>query len=264
MSLSVEVFFMNFVNLEIADNIGVVTLDRPPVNAINLQMYDEIKDTFKSINQREDLNVVVLIAKGGKAFVAGNDLNEFLTLTPKNSPERMKKVRESFWAIYDCKYPVIGAVGGAALGTGLAYAAVCDMLIASENAMFGLPEINVGVMGGAMHLSRLVPFSVVRYMHYTGRNLSAQEMRHYGSIIDVVAIDQLRSTAMDLAKEIARKSPKAIEFAKKSLNTIEYNMNLKEGYKYEQSLTNILSGYEDSKEAVRAFFEKRDPVFKGE
>jgi enoyl-CoA hydratase len=254
---------MEFVSLEVKeDHIGVVTINRPPVNAINAQAYQEITDTFHSINERDDIRVVVFRAEGEKAFIAGNDLNEFLTMTPNNAGERMRKVRESFWSVYDCRVPVIGAINGHAPGTGLAYAAVCDILVASENATFSLPEINVGVMGGAKHLSRLVPQMVVRYMHYTGESMSAGEMKQYGAILEVVPKDQLLETAIAIARKIAKKSPIAIKLAKKSLNTIEY-MDIKEGYKFEQGLSGELSAYEDSKEAIKAFFEKRDPVFLG-
>jgi enoyl-CoA hydratase len=254
---------MEFVTLEVKENhIGVVTVNRPPVNAINAQAYQEIADTFYSINERDDIRVVVFRAEGEKAFIAGNDLNEFLTMKPENADDRMQKVRESFWSVYDCRVPVIGAINGHAPGTGLAYAAVCDILVASENATFSLPEINVGVMGGAKHLSRLVPQMVVRYMHYTGEPMSAREMKEYGAVLEVVPKDQLLEAALKIARKIAKKSPIAIKMAKKSLNTIEY-MDLKEGYKFEQGLSGELSGYEDSKEAVRAFFEKREPIFKG-
>lgn len=140
---------MKFVNLEVNDFIGIVTVNRPPVNAVNGEVYEEINKTFQSINERTDIRVVIFRAEGEKAFLAGNDLNEFLTMNPENADERMLVVRESFWAVYDCQVPVIGAINGAAPGTGLAYASVCDIIIASDNAYFSLPEINVGVMGGA-------------------------------------------------------------------------------------------------------------------
>lgn len=253
---------MEFVKLKVKDYIGIVTIDRPPVNAINTQLKKEIRDTFLSINERDDIRVVILNSTGDKAFIAGNDLHEFKTLDPKNADERSKLTRESFWAVYDCRVPVIAAIDGPALGSGLAYAAVCDMIIASENATFGLPEINVGVMGGARHLSRLVPHMVARYMHYTGITMTAKELKEYGAIIEVVPRDKLMEKAIELAASITEKSPVAIRFAKESLNTIEF-MDLKEGYKFEQSLTKKLSGYEDSKEAVRAFLEKRKPNFTG-
>ncbi len=253
---------MDVVGLEVRDYVGIVTVDRPPVNAVNLQLYEEITETFGALNDRDDVRVAVLRAEGEKAFMAGNDLNEFATMDPDNAGERMRKVRESFWSVYDCRVPVIGVINGPALGSGLAYAAVCDALIAAEEATFGLPEIDVGVMGGAKHLSRLVPQMVVRYMHYTGDTLTAREMKGYGAILEVVLQERLLQTALELAERIAKKSPIAIRFAKKSLNKIEY-MDLKEGYEFEQGLTGELSSYEDSKEAVRAFFEEREPVFEG-
>jgi enoyl-CoA hydratase len=254
---------MDFVGLEVRDHVGIVTVDRPPVNAVNLQLYEEITDTFGTVNDRDDVRVAILRAEGEKAFMAGNDLNEFATMDPNNAKERMRKVRESFWSVYDCRVPVIGAINGPALGSGLAYAAVCDALVAAEEAAFGLPEINVGVMGGAKHLSRLVPQMVVRYMHYTGETLTAKALKEYGAVIEVVPQERLLPSTLELAERIAKKSPIAIRFAKKSLNKIEY-MDLKEGYELEQGLTGELSGYEDSKEAVRAFFKEREPVFEGE
>lgn len=253
---------MDYVSVAVHDHIGTVTINRPPVNAIDLQTYQEIAHAFKVIDEDEDIRVAVFRAEGQKAFIAGNDLNEFATMGPENAPERMATVRESFWAVYDCRVPVIGAINGPALGAGLGYAAVCDVLLAAEDATFALPEIDVGVMGGAKHLSRLVPQMVVRYMHYTGDALSARQMQSYGAVLKVVPQEQLMEAAFELAQRIASKSPIAIRMAEKALNRIEY-MDLKEGYKLEQGLTEELSGSEDSKEAVRAFFEKRKPIFRG-
>lgn len=253
---------MDFVGLEVRDHVGIVTVDRPPVNAADSQLYGEIAETFGALNHRDDVRVAILRAEGKKAFMAGNDLNEFATMDPDNAGERMRLVRESFWSVYDCRVPVIGAINGPALGSGLCYAAVCDALVAAEEATFGLPEINVGVMGGAKHLSRLVPQMVVRYMHYTGDTLTAKEMKEYGAVLEVVPRERLLQTALELAGRIAKKSPIAVRFAKRALNGIEH-MDLKDGYEFEQGLTGELSGYEDSKEAAQAFFDKREPVFKG-
>src|SRR5690606_36667460 len=101
-------------------NIGIVTIDRPPVNAISTQLKEEIRDIFLSINEKEDIRVVILNTAGDKAFIAGNDLHEFKTLDPKNADERSALTRESFWAVYDCRVPVIGVIDGPALGSGLA------------------------------------------------------------------------------------------------------------------------------------------------
>jgi enoyl-CoA hydratase/carnithine racemase len=253
---------MEFVRTNVTDGIAVVTLDRPPVNAVNQPMYREITTTFGSFADRDDVRVVVVTAAGTKAFVAGNDLHEFVTMTPENGGERMRVAREAFWAIYECAVPVIGAVGGAALGTGLGIAACCDMLVASEKATFGLPEINVGVLGGARFTARLVPELVMRKIFFTGEPVSAAELARHGAVISVVPHDELMNTALALARKVAAKSPMAVRMAKHALNGCEF-MDLKRGYEFEQGFTVKLSGFADAKEAVQAILEKRPPRFTG-
>ncbi|MGO4258846.1 enoyl-CoA hydratase-related protein [Marmoricola sp. RAF53] len=244
------------------DGIGTVWLNRPPVNAVDSTMYVEIKTFFDEIDiHLPDARVIVLAGRG-KHFCGGNDLAEFQTMTPDNAGERMRLVRESFWAIYDCPVPVIAAVHGVAVGTGLAIAASCDLIVAAEGARFALPEVNVGVMGGAKHLSRLVPQGMVRRMHLQGDLVDVAEIAPFGGIAEVVPPEQLMDAAHRLAASIARHSPAVLRFAKRSLNTIEH-MDLKQGYESEQRLTVELSGYEDAKEAVNAFVERRPPVYTG-
>jgi enoyl-CoA hydratase len=174
----------------------------------------------------------------------------------------MMAVREAFAAIYDSALPVIAAVRGVAVGTGVALAGSCDLVVAAEGARFSLPEIGVGVMGGAKHLSRLVPQGVVRRMHYTADLVPAEELVQYGGIVRIVPSEQLEQAATELAQRIARHSPVAIKIAKRSLNQIEF-MDLKSGYQFEQGLTAELSAYDDAKEAVSAFFERREPQYTG-
>jgi enoyl-CoA hydratase len=237
-------------------------MNRPPVNAVSQPMYAEIKDLFSRIEEyAPDARAVVLVG-AGKHFCGGNDLEEFKTLTPENSRVRMMAVREAFAAIYDSALPVIAAVRGVAVGTGVALAGSCDLVVAASGARFSLPEIGVGVMGGAKHLSRLVPQGVVRRMHYTADLVPAEELVQYGGIVSVVPSEQLEQAATELAQRITRHSPVAIKIAKRSLNQIEY-MDLKSGYQFEQGLTAELSAYEDAKEAVQAFFERREPQYTG-
>ncbi|WP_217640830.1 enoyl-CoA hydratase-related protein [Blastococcus tunisiensis] len=242
--------------------IGTVWLDRGPVNAVDGQMYREIKHLFTHLEDYLPDARVVVVAGRGKHFCAGNDLSEFQTMTPENAPERMREVREAFFAIYDAPVPTIAAVQGVAVGTGVAIASSCDLLVAAEGARFSLPEINVGVMGGAKHLSRLVPQAVVRLMHFTGDLVTAEELLPHGGILKLVPESDLLSSAYEVARGIARHSPVALRFAKRSLNTIEY-MDLKQGYEFEQGLSGELSAYEDAKEAVNAFIEHREPVYVG-
>jgi enoyl-CoA hydratase len=239
-----------------------VWLNRAPVNAVNSAMYLEIQDLFGHLGSYfPDVRAVVLAGRG-KHFCAGNDLAEFQSMNPENAPGRMERVREAFWAIYDAPVPVVAAVHGAAVGAGLGIAASCDLIVAADDAKFALPEINVGVMGGAKHLSRLVPEGMVRLMYYTGDFFDARRLHPFGGIADIVPVDELLDAAIGLARSIARHSPIALRFAKRNLNAIEYEA-LKAGYEFEQKNTAELSGYADSKEAVNAYLEGRAPVYTG-
>lgn len=251
-----------FIEWQEDQTIGTVWLNRPPVNAVGEEMYAEIQTFFSNIAEYLPTARAVVLAGKGKHFCAGNDLAEFQTMDPTNAAARMKEVREAFWAIYDSPIPIIAAVHGVAVGTGLAIAASCDLVIAAEGAQFSLPEVNVGVMGGAKHLSRLVPQGMVRLMHYTGDLYPAEKLQPFGGIVDIVPATDLVESARALARSIARHSPVALRYAKRSLNTIEY-MDLKSGYEFEQGLTGELSGYEDSKEAVNAVVERRAPIYSG-
>ena len=162
----------------------------------------------------------------------------------------------------ECRKPVIGALNGAALGAGLAVAASCDILIASEKASLGLPEIDVGLMGGGRHAMRLFGHSLIRRVMLTGYRVPGEELYRRGIVEACVPAEELMDAAMDLARTIAAKSPVASRIAKHALNTIE-EMSLRDGYRFEQNMTYDLSSYEDSKEAMLAFAEKRAPVFKG-
>jgi enoyl-CoA hydratase/carnithine racemase len=239
-----------------ADGIALVTLNRPPANAVDRDMYIEIANLFRNPDViGPDVRAIVLAA-AGKHFCAGNDLDEFASMTPDNGTERMWRVREAFFAIQDCPVPVIGAVQGAALGTGLAIAASCDFVVAAESAKFGLPELTVGVMGGARHLARMAPQPLVRRMFFTGEHLTAQQFADAGGAVVVVPAERLIETARGFAARIASHSPTAVRLAKQILNRIE-TMDLKQGYEFEQGFTVRMSGHHDSKEALSAFAERR-------
>jgi enoyl-CoA hydratase len=249
-----------FIRIEQIGNLARISLQRPPVNAVNQAMYSEIRELFGRIDEYLPEIGAVILEGAGRHFSAGNDLEEFLTLTPDNSPGRMKLVREAFAAIYDCPVPVVAAVQGYALGTGVALVGSCDLVICGESAHFGTPEISVGVMGGAKHLSRMVPQQVVRAMYLTADPMPAAEIMRFGGVTSIVPDDELSEAALRLAHRITRHSRSAIRMAKESLNTIEY-MDLKSGYEFEQRLTSQLVGNADSKEARRALVEKRPPHF---
>jgi enoyl-CoA hydratase len=251
-----------WVHVESEDHVAIVTLQRGPVNAMRQPMYAEVKEVFDALSADEALRVVILTGAGEKAFQAGNDVEEFLTLTPETAEHRLEVMRDCFKSIYECSVPVIAAINGPAIGTGLALAAEADFILASENAFFSLPEIDVGIIGGARHAFRIFPQMKVRRMFYTAERITAYQAYQWGAIEAVVPQNDLLPEAIKLAKAIARRSPLMIRYAKKSLNKIEW-LDLREGYEYEQSLTAKLSGRLDPKEAVRAYLDKREPNFLG-
>jgi enoyl-CoA hydratase len=251
-----------FIRVEVAEHIATVTIDRPPVNAMNRQLYGEIAETFRSFEANREVRVAVLASASDRAFLAGADLRErFGDGEQPAELDRGLTARECFWSIYECAVPVIAAVNGPALGAGLAVVACCDVIVASERAVFGLPEINVGLLGGGSHLLRLVGPYRMRQAFYTGERIPAEELYRLGAVAAVVPADGLLEAARGLAAEIARKSPIAVRLAKEALNRTEY-LPLKDAYRTEQDYTARLRGFEDSAEAARAFLERREPSFR--
>ena len=253
---------MSLVNLEIRDGIAIVTLDNPPVNALSSEGQVEIYETFDSLHEQDEALVAIFTGAGQRAFCAGADIRARLDGDSRFPEDHGRRAREAFNSIYECPIPVIGAINGPALGAGLALAASCDYLIASENANFALPEIDVGLMGGARHLGRLFPQGVTRRLHYTADRLPAAEAYRLGAVHKVVPSEQLMDAAMEEARIIAAKMPMGVRLAKEGLNMIEW-MDLKNGYRFEQTRTAILRKTDDAVEAKRAFLERRAPVFKG-
>jgi len=250
----------DFLALKAEGPVAVVSLARPPVNSVSQAMYRELKQLFSEPERHVPGAKAIVLAGEGKHFCAGNDLHEFGTLTPENSDERMAEVRAAFFAIQDCPLPVVGAVHGAALGTGLAMAASCDFVVAADNARFGTPEVSVGIMGGARHLARLVPEPLVRWMYFTAEPIDVQRLAALGGVVEVVPADELLDRARAHADLIVRHSAAAIKMAKRSLNAIE-TMDLQPGYEFEQGLTGELSAHPDSLEARRATLERRKPQY---
>ena len=254
---------LQMVKVEIADHIATVTMNNPPVNAQNQQFHEDMMLAFDAISDLPDVRVVVLTGEG-KCFSAGADIRGRAGKErgPGEQWQHSRRARECFHAIVECKKPVIAAINGPALGAGLAIAASCDILLAAEEARLGLPEINVGLLGGGRHTMRLFGHSKTRMMMFTGQRLTGRELEALNVVEKCVPLAELMPEAMALATDIASKSPIAMTLAKHALNTIE-DMSLRDGYRFEQNMTAELGKYEDSKEAMLAFAEKRQPVFKG-
>jgi enoyl-CoA hydratase len=254
---------LKVIRVQIADHVALVTMDNPPVNAQNAEFQDELIRVFDRLSDMDEVRVAVLTGRG-KCFSAGVDIKarSGQQRGPGDAWRGMRYARECFHSILECKKPVVAAINGPALGAGLGIAASCDILVAGESASLGLPEIDVGLMGGGRHAMRLFGHSRARRMMLTGYRVSGAEMYRLGVVEACVPDDKLMDTAMELARTIAAKSPIASVIAKHALNTIE-EMTLRDGYRFEQNMTVTLQRTDDSKEAMRAFVEKRKPVFKG-
>jgi enoyl-CoA hydratase len=251
------------VRLEVVDHIATVTIDRPPVNAQNRQAREELIGIFDAISDQDDIRVVILTA-AGKVFSAGADVKERVGLVkqPGDYIRNNRLAREYFYAVADCTKPVIAAVNGPAFGAGVVLMLACDIMLASEDAYFVVPELDVGLAGGARFLMDHFGKSMARYIYFTGRRIPAAELYRLGVISACVPREKLMDEAMQIAREIAAKSPVAVREVKRAFNVVE-EMPARDGYRFEQTVTVALSHTEDAQEAQRAFVEKRKPVFKG-
>ncbi|MFI0473606.1 enoyl-CoA hydratase/isomerase family protein [Halomonas sp. HMF6819] len=250
------------VKLQVVDRVAVVTMDRQPVNALSREMRRQIVATFDEISARDDIRCAVLTG-AGRVFCAGADLKERPDQDiPGDFLEHNRITRETTNAIRECSKPVVAAVNGTALGAGMGLMAACDILYASDNATFGMPEINVGLAGGAAMLRTLFGRSTMRRMFFTGQRLTAQELLRKGVIEDALPAEELLPVVMELAKEIASKAPLATIYAKRAANMVEL-MPQRDAYRFEQDFTMALARTDDAREARMAFLEKREPVFKG-
>ena len=249
--------------VDVKERVAVVTLNRPPVNAQNAEMRDELTQVFDELSDRDDVMAVVLTG-AGRVFSAGADIRERPNLgdTPGAYGRHNRRVRETHNAITECAKPVIAAVNGAALGAGFGLVMACDIWVASEEAYVAMPEINVGLAGGVSFLQRVFSQSRARRMFYTGMQVSGAELYRLGLVEACLPAAELLPYAMGIAHEIAGKAPLAVKLAKEAARLTEV-MPLRDAYRYEQGNTVALSRTDDAKEAQRAFLDKRKPVYHG-
>ena len=242
----------------ITDGIAHLVLCKPPVNAFNSEEWAGIATEIRSLGEQSSVRVIVVSAEG-KGFCAGVDIKELGAEPAKIVPVN-KGNFDTFEAIHRNPKPVVLAIHGFVLGGGIGMAGAADILVASECATFGVPEVDRGAMGGGAHLQRLFPVQKVRHMYFTGEFIDAAEAFRLGAIEKVVPRAELVPTALEIAKSIAAKSPRMISLAKEALNAIE-DGNLEEKYRREQGLTLEAYMHADSQEARDAFNEKRDADF---
>ena len=242
----------------ITDGIAHLVLCKPPVNAFNSEEWAGIAAEIRSLGEQSSVRVIVVSAEG-KGFCAGVDIKELGAEPAKIVPVN-KGNFDTFEAIHRNPKPLVLAIHGFVLGGGIGMAGAADILVASECATFGVPEVDRGAMGGGAHLQRLFPVQKVRHMYFTGEFIDAAEAFRLGAIEKVVPRAELVSTALEIARSIAAKSPRMISLAKEALNAIE-DGNLEEKYRREQGLTLEAYMHADSQEARDAFNEKRDADF---
>jgi len=245
-------------------HIGLIELNRPKaLNALNLQLMEELKKALMQLDDNEDVRVIILTGNK-KSFAAGADIKQMADHTPVD----MLKIDQfrTWEQIKKVKKPMIAAVSGFALGGGCELALLCDMIIASESARFGQPEIKIGVMpgaGGTQRLTRAVGKAKAMEMVLTGKLISAEEALDYGLVNKVVPEEIYLEEAVKFASEIALYSPLALRLAKESVNHA-FETTLDEGLHFERKNFYLLFGSNDQKEGMKAFIEKRKPEFRGE
>ena len=225
------------ITTEVHDSgIAEVVVDHPPVNALPVAGWFELASAVRALGDDAAVRVVVLRAEG-RGVKAGVDIKEMQSTEGFDALVGANRgCYEAFAAVYECKVPVIAAVHGHCLGGGIGLVGNADIVVAADDATFGLPEVDRGALGAATHLARLVPQHTMRAMVYTAATASAAELAAFGSVLRVVPREGLRATALEVAGEIAAKSPTVIRAAKESLNGIDL-WDVKRSYRYEQGFT---------------------------
>jgi len=251
--------------LEVKDHVAVVTINRPDkLNALNTQTINDLDSVLDTLKNENDIYAIIITGSGEKAFAAGADITELNKLDVVNAKEFSERGQAVFNKIEQSDKPVTAAVNGFALGGGCELALACHIRLASENAMFGQPEVNLGIIpgyGGTQRLARLI--NTGRAMEYilTGDMIDVNEAFRLGLVNKIYPADKLIENAKIMAGKIAAKGQQAIRYAMKSLRAVN-EVSLKDGQKLEASLFALCCGTEDFKEGTNAFLKKRKPVFK--
>ena len=256
---------MNFIEVvtDHGPHIALIRLNRPKeLNALNLELMGQLRDALKDLDNNSEVRVII-ITGNEKAFAAGADIKQ---MADKSAVDMFEIDQFSTWdQIKKTRKPIIAAVSGFALGGGCELAMTCDMIIASETAKFGQPEIKIGVMpcaGGTQRLTRAIGKARAMEMVLTGKFISAEEAYKYGLVNRVVPIEMYLEEATKLAAEITQLSPIATKLAKESVNRA-YETHLDEGLHFERKNFYLAFSSEDQKEGMAAFIEKRRPDYKG-
>lgn len=215
--------------------ISVVTVDFPPVNALPVAGWFALADAVRAAGRDPRTRCVVLAAEG-RGFNAGVDIKEIRAGGASTLVGANRGCFEAFAAVYDCEVPVVAEVHGFCLGGGVGLVGNADAIVASDDAVFGLPELDRGALGAATHLARLVPQHLMRALYYTSRTVTAGELLAHGSVWRVTARAELRAGALGLAREIAAKDGELLRLAKAAINGID-PVDVRRAYRFEQGFT---------------------------
>lgn len=250
------------VELEVADDIAVATLNRPEsMNAISGAVADDLREAMREVGSRPDIKVLVLTGSGDKAFCAGADLKERGTFELEDFFGNRRQMTSMFQAVRELPQPSIAAVFGFTLGGGFELALSCDLVVAAEGTEFGLPEARVGLVpggGGTQLLPRKVGSSKAKELIFTGRRMSAQEALALGLVVSIAPKSELRRAALELAADICRSSPVAVREAKRAVEA-SFGMPLEDAIALENEAWARVVATADRSEGITAFNEKRAP-----
>lgn len=252
--------------IEEKNGVALLTINRPEaLNSLNSSLLDELLDAFTTLGRDSDVKAIVLTGSGEKAFVAGADIAEMAEMNVQQAKEFSRKGQRLVNLIGQISKPVIAAVNGFALGGGLEMALACDFAYASENAKVGLPEVTLGILpgfGGTQKLGRLIGRSRANELVFTGKMLYAAEAREWGIVNAVFPISELVAKALETAEKIAGNGLLGVAHAKDAIRS-GLDMSEADGLNYESLHFGAIFASADQKEGMRAFLEKRKPVFTG-
>lgn len=258
---------MALASYEIVDQTAVVTMDNPPLNALDVPTKLAIREVFTELDSIKDkIRAAVLTGAGDKAFAAGADIKAFLELNPKSAKERLMRSHEIYAMVEQFHWPVIAAIHGFCFGGGLELALCCDIRYASVDSSFGFPEVKLSIFpgnGGTARARHFLGLGRFKEMVFSGDTINAEQALQDGLVEKVTPKGQAVEAALDLARKIAKRGPLGVAAAKKAINQ-NRDLALVQALEVESDLWAALSGSHDMKEGARAFIEKRKPVYKGE
>jgi enoyl-CoA hydratase len=255
----------NYVKCQVEERIAVVTIDRPPVNALSPEVLNEIEETFQELLALSEVGAVIITGGSGKVFSAGADIKTIPEMLPPEAFQLATSTQKVLTLIEEFHGLVIAAVNGLALGGGLELALACDIRVAEEHALFGFPEVALGLLpgaGGTQRLARLVGPGKAKELILTGDPINAVEAKTIGMVERVVPRDSALSEASRIAQRVLLRGPVAVANAKKAIGHAT-SLGLKDGLEMEARLFSELFDTKDKREGVAAFIEKRKPKFLG-